>query len=377
MKKKFTVIPCIVISIALLMAGIVCFAVDYGKPSAKELLSSLKLPEMPKELTEESVRGVLATERSFTLNGDVNLRMVATDNSLTQDYTYEIPVTVTLDVYQLKDGRSVISTESYVSAAVTSPYADDMEGVYEKGYFFIVNGSLTDTDVYMREYNTLTSDLSQIDEDTSGNWIFSNDRDIDVPAFIEAYNEDHKNMPDNSEVMEEAFGKIGELLARGAKVTEEEYEGNLLYTMTTHLNFARKNDRKLAMEALELLQSCNDTFKYLNISEFLEYYGKYIVVDVTMSFVKTDDSYSFLTAKVDFSQFRLEKYFTDRYKKAFQDKTDKITVDIDKLFFEVILLPAVPEEVKYVGTFLDDYTTDKMVEELNEYENHIYGGGEN
>lgn len=375
--KKIKLLPLIVFGTALMMVSIVCFVVDYGKPSAKELLSSLKLPEMPKELTEESVREILATERSFTLNGYVNLRMVATDNSLTQDYTYEIPVTMTLDIYPLEDGRSAISMESYVKAAVTSPYADDMEGVYEKGYFFIVNSSLTDTDVYMREYNTLASDLSQIDENAGGNWIFSNDRDIDVQAFVDAYNEDHKDMPDNPEVMEKAFGKFGQLLAGGAKVTEEEYEGTMFYTLTTHIDFVKKKDRKLAMEVLELLQSGNDTFKYLNLSEYLEYYGRYIVVDVTMSFIKTGDSYSFLTARVDFSQSRLEKYFTDRYKEVLQDKTDKIAVDIDQLFFEVILLPVVPEEVKCVGTFLDDYTTDKMVKELNEYGNHIYGGEEN
>ena len=362
--------PLALLAVVALMVVVVIFTVNYGKPTAKDLLLSIKLPEIPKQLTEENVRTFLSTERSFTINGDIDMHLVATDNSLTQDITYKIPITVTLDIYQMEDGRNAISAGSYMDIAVLNPYSEDLEGEYEKDYFFIVNDSLADADVYMREYDTLTSDIELIDEteSTGGNWMFYNDRDINLQGFMDAYNADHADSPDNYEALQSAFEKLGKMIAKKAKVKEEDHNGTKTYVLTASIDFANEKNNSTGQQVMQFLQAYNDTFKYLNLSDFLKYYGKYVVADISMYFVENGDSYSLLSVQVDFSKSRLEKYFLDRYKNVLKDKTDKITVDIDKLAFEFIVLPAVPEEVKAIGANLDVYTTERMEEELHDHE---------
>lgn len=362
--------PLALLAVVALMVVVVIFTVNYGKPTAKDLLLSIKLPEIPKQLTEENVRTFLSTERSFTINGDIDMHLVATDNSLTQDITYKIPMTVTLDIYQMEDGRNAISAGSYMDIAVLNPYAEDLEGEYEKDYFFIVNDSLADADVYMREYDTLTSDIELIDEteSTGGNWMFYNDRDINLQGFMDAYNADHADSPDNYEALQSAFGKLGKMIAKKAKVKEEDYNGTKTYVLTASIDFANEKNNSTGQQVMQFLQAYNDTFKYLNLSDFLKYYGKYVVADISMYFVENGDSYSLLSVQVDFSKSRLEKYFLDRYKNVLKDKTDKITVDIDKLAFEFTILPAVPEEIKAIGANLDVYTAERMEEELHDHE---------
>lgn len=362
--------PLALLAVVALMVVVVIFTVNYGKPTAKDLLLSIKLPEIPKQLTEENVRTFLSTERSFTINGDIDMHLVATDNSLTQDITYKIPMTVTLDIYQMEDGRNAISAGSYMDIAVLNPYAEDLEGEYEKDYFFIVNDSLADADVYMREYDTLTSDIELIDEteSTGGNWMFYNDRDINLQGFMDAYNADHADSPDNYEALQSTFGKLGKMIAKKAKVKEEDYNGTKTYVLTASIDFANEKNNSTGQQVMQFLQAYNDTFKYLNLSDFLKYYGKYVVADISMYFVENGDSYSLLSVQVDFSKSRLEKYFLDRYKNVLKDKTDKITVDIDKLAFEFTILPAVPEEIKAIGANLDVYTAERMEEELHDHE---------
>jgi hypothetical protein len=348
-------------------------------PSAQTLMQYVEIPEIPETLNRDVINGFLDKERSYTLDAHIKLHYVYSANQTTWDYTVENPFVGTLDVCRLSDGRSVINVGGIMDTSVSGPYMNDMSDHMEKSYVAILNPDLSDADIFMRENNYSISVNEAGEEirdgDETGQWQFVNDKAMDIDSFISAYNEDHIVSADelndygNGEshdrlTMAESFGALKDLVAAGSKVSRGDYQGTECIVLENDMDFSDPETKAAASGIFKYLEQSNDTFYHWNLSQFVEYYGDYTVIKLSLYFLDNGDgTYELFVARADLSECRVIEHFADRMGIKLSDMEERMTFDVEEMYADLIILPYVPDDIRGNMEILADYA-DGRVEEI-------------
>ena len=345
--------------IALLVAAILV-TIQAGRksnlPTAKELLTTVSMPQVPKTVTQDTVKNFLSDELSVSVIGDIDIHYVEKKNQSTIDMGYSLPFTGTLDIYTMEDGRNLISVGGVMDYGLSGPYIDDINSHYEKSYFVIVNDDLASADIFMRELSPDT-----VSDNSAGNWQFVNDRELDLAAVIDQYNKDHAADYTDSASMNKAVEGLKDMIARSAKVTEGKYRGTDCYVLTNKFDFKDKKTLARAQEFFASLQSFDSTFHHLNLSQFLEYYGEFTVINMQMYFSKNDDP-RLLACRFDLSELRFAEYLSKMLGKDIKEIRDTVSFDVNSMYCDIVFLPAVPDSIKQTMEDLVDYSDKRILD---------------
>ncbi len=377
MKENKSVIKMYLISIigVLILIGLLVTAIVFGTgekqtaktlPSAETLLSTINIPQFPNFITQDTVKMFLSQETSLSIDANLDVHYVEKKNQTTWDYTYRLPVSGTLQICSMDDGRSMISVGGVADYSITGPYIDhpeDGQKHYEKSYFLIINDTLEDADIYMREVNPESVSANDI-----GSWQFVNDRDIDIQAVIDEYNKNHTGDYTDSASMNTATEAFKVLLSNGSTVTEGNYKGLNTIILNNKLDFRDEAVRKDAQMIFEYLESFNSEFRHYNISQFLEYYGDFVVIKLNIFFTDNGDgTYSPYVVRIDLSESRIMDYLAKRSGKKLSEVEKYASFDINSAYVDIIILPQVPSSIKENMQALIEYTDERLIEK--QYEN--------
>ncbi len=372
-ENKIIIITFLFMVAVSIIACIVAYGIkNDGKPTAEQLLSSVSMPNIPSQLDRQTVENFLNDELSLTLDVHSDIDYKYTSNQVTSEYHISSPVTGTLDVCKLSDGRSVVSIGGTLDLDLSSPYAEDVNEHLEKSYFLIANDGLYDADVFMRE-NNYTVSVNEAGEEQQvgdgGQWQFVNDRDINIDGLIEEWNKDHAvpvvsmNEAADTETLDQCFEEIKALLAKGAKVTSGEYKGQECWVLSNEIDFAKPKTKQTAIDLFTRLEASNGTFRHLNLSQFVEYFGDFAVVGFNLYF--TDDgngNYRLFVARIDLSKTRILEHFAYRLGIDASEMDKKMNFTINELYADLIILPAVPDTIKYGMEQIASYADEKVTE---------------
>lgn len=334
-------------------------------PTAEALLSSIWIPQIPGQLSTELITQFLNRETSITVDAKMGFHYVAQVGQDTRDITYRFPFTGTLDICTLEDGRNLLSIGGTMDMELSGPYMDKMQEHYEKSYFAIVNPDLQDVDIYMRERSPYTEDESgtvSVNTADAGNWQFINDRSIDLQAFIDEYNKDHEGSAITGEDMNTAMAQLRTLLAKDAKVTYGSYRGTNTYVLSTRLDFKDAETKAMAQEMFRYLEVISSDFYHWNLSQFLDYYGEFTVINLKMFFTPSENNtYNLLACSFDLSEIRFIDYMAKRIGKDPAEFQKIAKFEPEEFRIDLIFLPGVPDTIKAYMNEIVKYTDERLV----------------
>ena len=160
--------------------------------------------------------------------------------------------------------------------------------------------------------------------------------------------------------MNKAVEDLKDMIARSAKVTEGKYRGTDCYVLTNKFDFKDKKTLARAQEFFASLQSFDSTFHHLNLSQFLEYYGEFTVINMQMYFSKNDDP-RLLACRFDFSELRFAEYLSKMLGKDIKEVRDTVSFDVKSMYCDIVFLPAVPDSIKQTMEDLVDYSDKRLL----------------
>lgn len=340
-------------------------------PTAEELLGSIEISSIPTQLDKDTIQTFLGTERGINLTAGLQLHIVSKVNQITADYTVTVPFRASLDTYQMDDGRYVVLADAGVGIKEESPYFNTNAGVMEKSYFAILNNDLSGGDIYTRNYFDMEDykiPNPNTVSDNKSSWNFVNDRDLNFDAMINAWNKDHEAESGNHLPISKIANGFKQILAEASEVSQGNYGDVPVYILHGHYDFSDTDTRTKWQELLRTLEAEDDLFKYWNLSSMLDYYGRYLVMDITMYFdakIKQDQtSYKLLLVKIDLSSSNLTQYLSDISGISVSTSRRTLETEIKEAYIELSFTDTVSDSLKDIIVNLDNYTTGRMEEML-------------